>query len=72
VIALVEAITPRYRAAVLLAASCGLRRGEVVGLFREDVDVEHGTVTVRRNRIELLESPGRTPVRPRPTLVGGL
>jgi integrase len=56
VVALVEAITPRYRAAVLLAAWCGLRRGEVLGLFRADVDVGHGTVTVRRNRIELLES----------------
>jgi integrase len=32
VVALVEAITPRYRAAVLLAAWCGLRRGEVLGL----------------------------------------
>ena len=56
VVALVEAITPRYRGAVLLAAWCGLRRGEVLGLFRDDVDLEHGTVTVRRNRVELLES----------------
>ncbi len=37
VVALVEAITPRYRAAVLLAAWCGLRRGEVLGLRRDDV-----------------------------------
>lgn len=56
VAALVDAITPRYRAAVLLAAWCGLRRGEVLGLFREDVDVMAGTVTVRRNRVELLET----------------
>ena len=28
VVALVEAITARYRAAVVLAAWCGLRRGE--------------------------------------------
>jgi integrase len=55
VVALVEAITPRYRAAVLLAAWCGLRRGEVLGLRRDDVDLEAGTVTVRRNRVELLE-----------------
>lgn len=54
VAALVEAITPRYRAAVLLAAWCGLRRGEVLGLFREDIDLAAGTVTVRRNRVELL------------------
>jgi len=57
VVALVEAITPRYRAAVLLAAWCGLRRGEVLGLHPADVDLRAGTVTVRRNRVELLESP---------------
>jgi integrase len=54
VVALVEAITPRYRAAVLLAAWCGLRRGEVLGLRLEDVDLAAGVVTVRRNRVELL------------------
>jgi integrase len=59
VLALVEAITPRYRAAVLLAAWCGLRRGEVCGLFNEDVDLTAGTVWVRRNHVELLESPLR-------------
>jgi hypothetical protein len=50
---LIEAITPRYRAAVLRAAWCGLRRGEVLGLHPADVDLTAGTVTVRRNRIEL-------------------
>jgi len=54
VVALVEAVTPRYRAAVLLAAWCGLRRGEVLGLRREDIDLAAGRVTVRRNRVELL------------------
>ena len=41
----------------LLAAWCGIRRGEVIGFFREDVDLDAGTLTVRRNRVELLESP---------------
>jgi integrase len=63
--ALVGAITPRYRAAVLLAAWCGLRRGEVLGLYREDVDLAAATVTVRRNRIELLESPTKFDGRPK-------
>jgi integrase len=54
VVALVEGITPRYRAAVLLAAWCGLRRGEVLGLRREDIDLVSGRVTVRRSRVELL------------------
>ena len=57
VVALIEAITPRYRAAVLLAAWCGMRRGEVLGLHPADLDLTAGTVTVRRNRIELLEKP---------------
>ena len=54
VVELVAAITPRYRAAVLLAAWCGLRRGEVLGLRKGDVDLEAGTVSVRRSRVELL------------------
>ncbi|MBT8227021.1 MAG: site-specific integrase [Dactylosporangium sp.] len=53
---LVDAITPRYRATVLLAAWCGLRRGEVIGLMIEDIDLAAGTVTVHRNRVELLET----------------
>jgi integrase len=56
VVALVEATTPRYRAAVLLAAWCGLRRGEVLGLRRDDVDLVAGCVIVRRNRVELLST----------------
>jgi integrase len=57
VVALIEAITPRYRAAVLLAAWCGLRRGEVLALLPDDVDLAAKTVTIRRNRIELLSKP---------------
>ncbi|MGW6728134.1 tyrosine-type recombinase/integrase [Nocardia sp. NPDC055029] len=56
VAALVENITPRYRAAVLLAAWCGLRRGEIIGLMRSDVCLDTNEVFVRRNRVELLES----------------
>ncbi len=57
VAAFIEAITPRYRAAVLLAAWCGLRRGEVLGLLPADIDLTAGTVTVRRSRVELLAKP---------------
>jgi integrase len=56
VAALIEAITPRYRAAVLLGAWCGLRRGEIIALRREDIDLDAATVTVLRNRVELLET----------------
>jgi hypothetical protein len=38
VVALVVAITPRYRAGVPPATWCGLLWGEVIGLIREDVD----------------------------------
>jgi integrase len=57
VAALIEAITPRYRAAVLLGAWCGLRRGEIIALTPQDIDLDTGTVTVRTNRVELLETP---------------
>ena len=53
-VALIEAITPRYRAAVLLGAWCGLRRGEIIALRPQDIDLDAGTVTVRTNRVELL------------------
>lgn len=56
VVALIEAITPRYRAAVLLGAWCGLRRGEIIALTPQDIDLDAGTVTVRINRVELLET----------------
>jgi integrase len=44
---------------VVLAAWCGLRRGEVLGLIRADLDLDRGLVTVRRTRTELLSSPDR-------------
>lgn len=65
---LMQAINPpRYRAAIAIAAWCGLRRGEVIALYREDLKITFtvnestGEVTpveaqihVRRNRVELL------------------
>lgn len=54
---LIATITPeRYQAAVVLAAWCGLRRGEVCGLRTSDVDLDAGVVWVKNNRVELLES----------------
>jgi integrase len=52
VYALADSVAPRYRALVLLAAFCGLRRGELFGLTRGDVDLLHRTVTVRVQRQE--------------------
>jgi integrase len=51
-IAHVEALTlampEPWRIAVSLAAWCQLRRGEVLGLERRDVDMVHGSIRVER------------------------
>jgi integrase len=46
--ALADTIAPRFRALVLLAAWCGLRRGELLGLRRSDVDLLHGKVHIQQ------------------------
>jgi integrase len=46
--AAVEVVPERYRLAVLLAAWCHLRRGEILGLQRADLDVERAELHVRR------------------------
>ncbi|MFJ4337548.1 tyrosine-type recombinase/integrase [Streptomyces sp. NPDC088915] len=50
---LAGAVQPRYRALVLLAAFTGLRWGELIGLHRRDLDLDAGTLRVRRNVAEL-------------------
>lgn len=50
--ALADAVRPELRALVLLAAFGGLRRGELLGLRRRDIDLLHRTVTVRAQRQE--------------------
>jgi integrase len=47
VIGLADAITPRYRLAVVLAAGLGLREGEALGLTVSRVDFLHRRVHVR-------------------------
>lgn len=46
--AVVEAMPPRYRLLVLLAAWCALRFGELTELRRGDVDTREGVLRVRR------------------------
>ncbi|MFF6912878.1 tyrosine-type recombinase/integrase [Streptomyces sp. NPDC012466] len=50
---LADAIKPRYRTLVLMAGFLGLRWGELIGLHRRDIDLDHGTVRVRRAVAEL-------------------
>jgi integrase len=47
VFALADCMPHRYRVLVLVTAFASLRWGEVTALCRADVDIEHGTVTVR-------------------------
>lgn len=53
VAALAEAMPKELSLAVLLAAWGTLRRGEVLGLERQDIDTERGTVHVQRALVEL-------------------
>lgn len=63
--ALVDAIPGRYKAAVVLAAWGGLRRGEILALRRDDIDLEAGTVSVHRNQVEMLGVRQRFDSRPK-------
>lgn len=53
VFTLADSVKDRYRALVLLAAFSGLRRGELFGLRRRDVDAGQRTVTVSIQRQQL-------------------
>jgi integrase len=48
--ALAAAMPAHLRIGVLLAAWCQLRRGELLGLRRCDVDLLHGTIFIQRTR----------------------
>lgn len=51
--ALAAAMPARWRALVLTSAFAGLRVGELLGLQRRDVDLEHGTIAVERQVVEV-------------------
>ena len=55
--ALAEAIRPHLRALVLVGFWGHLRLGELLGLERADVDLDEGTVRVKRQVIETDEGP---------------
>lgn len=49
---LADAVPPRFRVLILLAAFCALRFGELAALQRRDIDLEARTVSVRRSYAE--------------------
>jgi integrase len=53
--ALARAMPANLSALVLVAAWCGLRRGELLGLTRVDLDPLHGTLKVARSVSELAD-----------------
>jgi integrase len=55
VTALAQSMPEQYRAAVTLAAWGTLRRGEVLGLNRDDIDLRAGTVRVERSLHEFYD-----------------
>jgi integrase len=63
-----DAMPERLRQAVLLTAWCQLRRGEVLGLQRGDVDLLHGTLTIERAVVQPMN--GRPFVGPPKTAAG--
>jgi len=63
-----EAIDPRYKAMVLLAAYGSLRFGELAGLQRRQIDLLQRTIRVEENAVEL--SSGRTVFGPPKTGAG--
>ena len=51
----VRACPEKYRVAILLAAWCQLRRGEILGLQRGDVDELHATVKIERAWLQVAD-----------------
>ncbi len=47
---LADLVGPRFRAVVLLAAFVGLRKGEMLGMRRADLDLDAAVVTVEQQR----------------------
>ena len=51
--ALADAVPPRYRMFILLAAWSGARWGELVALSQDRLDLDRGTMTIDRQYVEL-------------------
>lgn len=63
-----NAVPSQFRLAILLPAWCQLRRGEVLGLQRRDVDLLHGTIRIDRSVVRPMD--GSTVIGPPKTVAG--
>ena len=68
VVSLAEAMPAQLRIAVYLAAWCQLRRGEVRGLRRGDIDLDKGTLSVNETRTTTMS--GQTVIKSPKTRAG--
>lgn len=66
--AAVKTVPDRHRLVLLLPAWCQLRRGEVIGLQRRDIDLLHGTIRIDRSVVRPMD--GTTVVGPPKTNAG--
>ena len=66
--AAVKTVPDRYRLVLLLPAWCQLRRGEVLGLQRRDIDLLHGTIRIDRSVVRPMD--GTTVIGPPKTKAG--
>jgi integrase len=66
VAALADAIPPRFRALVLVAAYTGLRWGELAGLRVKRVDLLHRQITVAEQLLEVRGQLASAHPRPAP------
>jgi integrase len=63
VLSLIEACPPtQYKFAVSLMAFNGLRVGEILGLYWEDIDVKRRLITLRKREGEIYGAKGMTPL----------
>jgi integrase len=61
VLAIADAINPRYRGLILFAASTGLRRSELLAVTLESVDFAERVVRVRADKGQIVRNAGAPP-----------
>jgi integrase len=66
---LADAVAPRYRVLILIAAYLGLRWGECAGLKTEDLDLDHGFALIHRTLSEVSGRLHEVPTKGKPAVI---